>query len=41
LLAETRHVYDLPFVSDATVIGDFAPVAARVLPPLDELHVSR
>jgi hypothetical protein len=38
LVASTVHEYVLPLLSDATVIGEDAPVADWVAPPLLEVH---
>ncbi len=39
LVALTLHVYDLPFVSPVTVIGDEPPgTLALAAPPFDETH---
>jgi len=35
-VAETVHVYDLPFVSEPTTIGDTAPDADPAVPPFDD-----
>ena len=39
-VAVTRHVYTLPAVSRATVMGEREPVAERVVPPLLDVHVT-
>jgi len=39
-VAVTVHVYDFPFVSPPTTIGDAAPDAKPVVPPFDDVHVT-
>jgi len=39
--ATTLHVYVRPFDSEATVMGEVAPVVPRVRPPLLERQVAR
>jgi len=39
-VAVTVHVYDLPFDSDPTTIGEAAPEFVPVTPPFDETHVA-
>jgi len=39
-VARTVHVYRLPAVKCATVIGEAVPVFERVAPPLDETHAA-
>ena len=39
-VADTVHVYDLPFDNKPTTSGDPAPLADPVAPPFDGTHVA-
>jgi len=40
LLAETRHLYDLPFARPPTPMGEPEPLAVPGAPPFDDTHTT-